>query len=82
MDKAKILLEILNGIGQFPQKDKKDVKEFIEHDEWGIALETICSVILDEKILIHKQIYKRIIDVGNEMEMDSSLWESIAKMLK
>lgn len=82
MDKAKILLEILNGIEQLPQKDKIDVEEFIEHDEWGIALETICSVILEEKILIHKQIYKRIIDVGDEMEMDSSLWKDISKMLK
>lgn len=82
MDIGIALLEILNSIKSFPEKDKMDVEEFIEHDEWGIALETICSVVLEEKILIEKQIYQKIKDVGDEMEIDSILWNGISELLK
>lgn len=82
MDKAKVLVEIVNGIPAFPEKDKMDVEEYIEHDEWGIALETICSVILEDRILIDKKVFKKIKDVGTEMEMDSSLWNGIDKLIK
>lgn len=81
MDKAKVLLEIVNGISAFPEKDKIDVQEYIEHDEWGIALETICSAVLEDRVIVDKKIFKKISDVGTEMEMDSSLWNDIARLI-
>jgi hypothetical protein len=81
MDKAKVLLEIVNGISVFPEKDKMDIEEYIKHDEWGIALETICSAVLEDRILVDKKIFKKISDVGTEMEMDSSLWNDIARLI-
>lgn len=82
MDKAKVLLEIVEGIPVFPEKDKMDVKEYIEHDEWGIALETICSVVLEDRILVGKKVFKKISDVGTEMEMDSGLWNDITTFIE
>lgn len=81
MDKGKVLLEIVNGISAFPEKDRIDVEEYIEHNEWGIALETICSVILEDGILVDNEVFKKISDVGIEMEMDSNLWNDIARLI-
>lgn len=82
MNKASVLLEILNCIKDFPEKDKKDVEEFIEHYELGIALETICSVVLEDKIAVDNQTYERIVLVGNEMKLDSGLWNDIKGMVQ
>jgi hypothetical protein len=81
MDKGKVLLEIVNGISAFPEKDRIDVEEYIKHNEWGIALETICSVILEDGILVDNEVFKKISDVGVEMEMDSNLWNDIARLI-
>jgi len=82
MDKSKILIDILNKIEGFPQKDKKNVDDLIEHNEWGVALEIICSVILQEKIMVSKRVYDEIINVGNEMKMEPCLWKGISNLLK
>lgn len=77
-----LLKEIVKNITNFPPKDEKDICEFIEHEEWGIALETICSVIEQEDIPIEKDIFRKIEEVGIYMEMDKSLWEEIGKQIK
>lgn len=82
MQLKNILKEIVNNITNFPPKDEKDIREFIEHEEWGIALETICSVIEQEDILIEKDIFRKIEEAGIHMEMDKTLWEEIGKQIK
>lgn len=81
MDKEKAFLEILNGIPSFPKKDKEDISEYIQHNEWGIALETICSIILEDKIVINKQTFEKISVMGTLMDMDASLWNNIQRLI-
>ncbi|MCY7628329.1 MafI family immunity protein [Bacillus altitudinis] len=82
MELKNILTEIVKNLTDFPLKDKKDIYEFIEHEEWGIALETICSVIEQEDLLIEEDTFRNIEKAGIYMEMDKSLWEEIGKQIK
>lgn len=58
------------------------LREIIEHDEWGIALETICSVLEQENIPVEKDIFNKIEEIGLYMEMDQSLWEHISNQIR
>ncbi|MFJ6207363.1 MafI family immunity protein [Lysinibacillus sp. NPDC092081] len=82
MELNNLLKEILKKITNFPSEDEKNVLEFLEHDEWGIALEVICSVIEQEGIPIDKDIFSKIEEAGIFMEMDKSLWAEIGKQIR
>ncbi|WP_047982129.1 MafI family immunity protein [Ornithinibacillus contaminans] len=82
MELSNLLKEIVKNINNLPLKDEKDILEFIEHEEWGIALETICSVIEQEDIPVDEDIFSKIEVAGLYMEMDKSLWEEISKQIR
>ena len=73
------LTESIKGV---PQKDKADIFEYIENDEWGVAYETLCSVIEQEKLPITKEDYDAIKEVGLLMKMDACYWEDISNLIK
>ena len=72
------LLEILRDIQDFPENDKASVEEdIIKHGEYEIALESICGVLFEDKIVISNNLFERIMGIGNKMKMDSIFWDSI-----
>ncbi|MCK4261372.1 MAG: MafI family immunity protein [Halanaerobiales bacterium] len=81
MNIENIILEILGQINGFPQKDTNDVLELIEHNEWGVAFEIICSVIEQERLNIKHSVYDKIVEIGTEMELSSCLWTDILEMV-
>ncbi|MFJ8087186.1 MafI family immunity protein [Lysinibacillus sp. NPDC095746] len=82
MELNNLLKEIVKNITKFPLEDEERVLEFLEHDEWGIALEVICSVIEQEGIPVDKDIFSKIEEAGIFMEMDKTLWVEIGKQIK
>ena len=82
MELNNLLKEIGKNITNFPLEDEESILEFLEHDEWGIALEVICSVIEQEGIPIDKDIFSKNEEAGIFMEMDKSLWVEIGKQIK
>jgi len=60
-----------------PSKDINDIKEYLQHNEWGIAFEILCCAVEQENIAVNKAQYKEIVSIGKSMKMDSELWERI-----
>lgn len=60
---------------ELPSKDIKTIEEYLEHGEWGIAFEVLCSAIEYDKIVIRHNDYIQIKEVGEYMGMDKDLWE-------
>jgi len=69
----KILLSLVNDI-TIPLQDKKQILEYIEYHEYGIAFEILCSTIQQENTKISKEHYKKI---EQYMELDDQYWENI-----
>jgi hypothetical protein len=67
------VLAILKQIN-IPDKDSDTVLEYLEHDEWGIAIEHLCATIIEEGILISESLFDLIKNIGEEMELDSMNW--------
>ena len=74
MDLQNRISALLSKLKGFPKKDELDVLEFLEHDEWGVAFEVICSVIEQENLSIDGEQYKDIEEIGLYMEMEDDLW--------
>ena len=61
----------------FSALETGEVTTFLEAGEYGIALETLCSIIIEEKKSVTEEVYTLIDELGRQMEMDSSTWSRI-----
>lgn len=66
----------------FSSPDLAEVMEYLDHGEYGIALETLCFIIEDEKKPITQKIYALIAQLGNLMEMEKDLWEKLKVLIR
>jgi len=73
-EQIKRLLRTIIGISL---DDINEIIEFLDHDEWGVAYEILCTVIEQENTIITIYQYQEIEDIGNKMNMDSNLWNEI-----
>jgi hypothetical protein len=71
------IFSIIEKIVELSDIEKDEIFEFLEHNEWGIALETLCAILVEEDIVITSLVFKQIEKVGMHMEMDSFTWEGI-----
>ncbi len=67
----------LDSFENLPIRDREFILELLVHNEWGVALETLCAVIYEDKLIISQEIYSLIEKVGLEMEMDSTNWVKV-----
>jgi hypothetical protein len=56
-------------------KDIDTITEYLEHSEWGIAFEVLCSAIEYDKIPISQEDYIQIKEIGEYMNLDKDFWE-------
>lgn len=73
MDIELKILEIANNLN-IALKDKKDIDDYLEHNELGLAFEVLCASIEKDNIKISQKDYEIINTLGIQMEMDNNLW--------
>ena len=76
MDIQLKIMEIANNLN-ITKKDKKDIDEYLDHNELGLAFEVLCVSIERDNIKISQKDYEIINTLGVQMEMDSNLWSSL-----
>lgn len=77
MNRYNEIFNIIEQIVELSDIEKDEVFEFLEHNEWGIALETLCANLVEEDIVTTSHVFKQIEKVGKHMEMDSFTWEGV-----
>jgi len=55
----------------------EQIKEFIEHGEYGEAYELLCHVVASAKQQIPADVYEIIMELGRQMELPNEIWEKI-----
>ena len=78
------LLAILDSIHEtLTESESEEVRHFVAHGEYGVALETLSGIIEEEGKRISFEAYEHIHGLGERMEMEPEVWErlrvSIAK---
>lgn len=75
--------DIINKISELTEKlsltadNKKEISDYISYNEYGLAFETLCSVIEQEGIHIDCNELKVIEKLGSVMKYDDTLWNKI-----
>ena len=79
-----IILKIreITNVLNMTMKDKKDIDEYLEHNELGLAFEVICVAIERDKIEILHDDYEIINELGNQMKIDNELWINLENNIK
>ena len=72
----KEILLLAREIG-LPSNDIDDIDEYLDHNEWGLAFEVLCSSIHQYGLKVSDEQYQKICDWGKQMEIDADLWEGI-----
>lgn len=76
------LTELLAGLrGDFPADYAAEVSEFIEHAEYGLALETIVDILQEENISAGAPALKKILDLAERMKIQADIRERLAGLL-
>ena len=72
----KEMLLLAREIG-LPDNDIRDIDEYIDHNERGVAFEGLCSSIQQYGLKVSYDQYQTICALGENMEMDNDLWQNI-----
>lgn len=65
----KEILLLAQEIG-LPSHDIQDITEYIDHNEWGLAFEVLCSSAHQYGFKVSDIQYQKICDLGRKMEID------------
>jgi hypothetical protein len=61
----------------FSDFEKGEVLDFINSDEYGLAFETLCAIIKEERKKLSSETYERIDALGRSMSMHPKLWSDL-----
>jgi hypothetical protein len=59
-----------------------EAKDFLDYDEWGLALETICTQLYEYDVAISDELYKTIERLGQQMKMSSEEWTMLKELVQ
>lgn len=72
------LLFILDAFGEtWTTSEAEEVSHFVNHGEYGVALETLCAIIEEENKGISSELYRHIQELGKRMELDPETWDRV-----
>lgn len=65
-----------------PESDIENAIEMVEHNEFGIGFEIICEQLFEYGVKISPDIYQKIVELGQKMEMPSERWNFLKELIK
>jgi hypothetical protein len=78
----KKIISLAKKIKGLPEIDKKNVIEFAQNAEWGLALDVLCNQIYEHEIEITKETYEDIMKIANQMNMSKTAWEFLKELIR
>ena len=59
------------------EEEKGEVTQFVDAGEYGVALETLCDILVEKECTVSQSVLREIEDLGLAMEMVSDCWRLI-----
>jgi hypothetical protein len=72
------ILAILAALqGTLDAAEMKEVRDFVEAGEYGIAFETLCSILGDRHAPISPAVVDKLTELGQRMGIDEENWRGL-----
>jgi hypothetical protein len=73
---ADIIKEVIELVeDRLPAENVSDAREFLDHSEWGEALDLIVTQLYEFDLAVSQSVFSLIDSAGSKMGMDSKDWE-------
>lgn len=66
---------------KFSVTDSDLINEFIEHNEWVLAFETLCYQINHYRLEISQEYYDKIASLGKNLGLELEDWSFLEKLI-
>jgi plasmid maintenance system antidote protein VapI len=63
------------------QDEFKEVSDFIDVGEYGVAFETLCSLLVEENKGITQEKYQKIAELGKVMGIEEDTWLQLKPLI-
>jgi hypothetical protein len=77
----RIIYFLDNVKAKLPERDVALITEFAEHDEWGLAYETLCDQIYGYNIPITNKLYEEIVTYGKSIQIDETYYLPLKELI-
>jgi hypothetical protein len=78
---SQLKLLISSPSGWLTQDELKEVGDFIEAGEYGVALETLCSILTEELKEVPQEKYQQIMELGQAMGIEEENWLQLRSLV-
>jgi hypothetical protein len=75
------LVTLLEGLPSLPTEDRASVLHYIDHNEYGLAFEELCSCLKQERLHISSAQYEMIVNLQTMMKIQN-VAESIRDLIE
>ncbi len=73
------IISLINGgISEFQEKN---IRELVEANEWGIALEILCDCLYEDTIAVPQRVYQLIEKAGIAIGVDEEYWTELKEQV-
>jgi hypothetical protein len=72
------LSELLKAMSSFTSAETAEVGEFIIAGEYGVALETLCGIVKEEKKPVPVELRPKVRMLAKRMKIDPMWWKEVA----
>lgn len=77
------LTQLLNEVKKkLPPDEIKNIAGFIEHNEFGLAYETLCTQLYEYNMQISSEFYEKVSLCGKSMKIEPSTWLPLKELVK
>ncbi|MFC8689471.1 MafI family immunity protein [Brevibacillus porteri] len=76
------IIRIVKETSGMPKKDMDIIFYLLDHNEWGVALEHLCSTIIEERLIIQRDVFEARKKIGELMEMDPNNWSQLIHLIQ
>ena len=73
------LFDLLRGA--LTGREVKEVRWFFEAGEYGLALETLCGIIVEEEKQISRPAYQLVRELAEQIQTDRSFWVPLERLI-
>ena len=75
--------EVLNHLSNVLTETQVNSISSLNHaGEWHLSLETMCDILYEYELLISRQVYELIEEIGSTLNVDKDYWEVLKPQIK
>jgi len=75
-------LNVLTKLAEFTSEQETEVQHYIDVGEYGLALETVRDILLEENMHVSVAVFNKVVAIGQSMNLPMQNWQELRKRIE